>query len=66
MGHIFLVNRETGKPLLPVEERRVPQGGVPGEELSPTQPFPVLPPPLDPETLTPGDAWEVQSSPRAD
>jgi len=64
MGHIFLLNRETGKPLLPVEERRVPQGGAPGEELSPTQPFPVLPPPLDPETLTPGDAWGITEEDR--
>jgi quinoprotein glucose dehydrogenase len=64
MGHIFLLNRETGKPLLPVEERRVPQGGAPGEALSPTQPFPVLPPPLDPETLTPGDAWGITEEDR--
>ena len=64
MGHIFLLNRESGKPLLPVEERRVPQGGVPGEELSPTQPFPVLPPPLDPETLTADDAWGITEEDR--
>jgi quinoprotein glucose dehydrogenase len=64
MGHIFLLNRETGKPLFPVEERRVPQGGAPGEELSPTQPFPVLPPPLDPETLTPDDAWGITEEDR--
>jgi quinoprotein glucose dehydrogenase len=64
MGHIFLLNRETGKPIFPVEERRVPQGGAPGEELSPTQPFPVLPPPLDPETLTPDDAWGITEDDR--
>ena len=64
MGHIFLLNRETGKLLLPVEERRVPQGGAPGEELSPTQPFPILPPPLDPETLTPDDAWGITAEDR--
>ena len=39
-GHIFILNRETGAPLFPVEERAVPQGGLPGEILSPTQPFP--------------------------
>jgi len=64
MGHVFLLNRETGKPLFPVEERRVPQGAAPGEELSPTQPFPVLPPPLDPETLTSEDVWGITEEDR--
>ena len=58
MGHLFLLDRETGEPLYPVEERPVPQAGaVPGETLSPTQPFPVHPPPLHPATLRPEDAW---------
>ena len=48
MGHLFLLDRATGEPLFPVEERPVPQGGVPGETLSPTQPFPTHPPPLHP------------------
>lgn len=46
MGFVFLLNRETGEPLYPIEERAVPQGGVEGEQLSPTQPFPTHPPPL--------------------
>ncbi len=41
IGHYFLLDRETGKPLLPVEERPVPRSDVPGEAASPTQPFPV-------------------------
>jgi quinoprotein glucose dehydrogenase len=53
MGHIFLLDRETGEPLYPVEERPVPQGGVPGEVLSPTQPFPTHPAPLHPLDLEP-------------
>lgn len=53
MGHIFLLDRETGVPLYPVEERPVPQGGVPGEHLSPTQPFPTHPAPLHPTALSP-------------
>ena len=57
MGHLFLLQRETGEPLYPVEERPVPQGGVPGEVLSPTQPFPTHPPPLHPHGLEPEDAW---------
>jgi quinoprotein glucose dehydrogenase len=64
MGHVFLLDRETGKPLLPVEERPVPQSAAPGEELSPTQPFPILPPPLGPETLTPEDAWGITEADR--
>jgi quinoprotein glucose dehydrogenase len=40
-GHLYVLNRETGEPLLPVDERPVPQGGaVPGEYVAPTQPFP--------------------------
>jgi quinoprotein glucose dehydrogenase len=64
MGPIVVLNRETGKPLFPVEERRVPQGGAPGEELSPTQPFPVLPAPLGPETLTADDVWGITEADR--
>jgi len=58
MGHIFLLNRETGLPLYPVEERPVPQAGaVPEETLSPTQPFPTHPAPLHPTALGVDDAW---------
>jgi quinoprotein glucose dehydrogenase len=41
MGHYFVLDRENGKPLLPVEERPVPRSDVPGEFASATQPFPV-------------------------
>ena len=58
MGHLFLLDRETGEPLYPVEERPVPQAGaVPQEALSPTQPFPTHPKPIHPPDLTPDDAW---------
>jgi quinoprotein glucose dehydrogenase len=40
-GEIFFLDRATGKPILPVEERPVPQGAVPGERLSRTQPYSV-------------------------
>lgn len=40
MGHYFVLDRENGKPLLPVEERPVPRSDVPGEVASATQPFP--------------------------
>ena len=55
-GHIFLLDRVTGKPLFPVEERPVPKSDVPGEEASPTQPFPTLPPPLASQHVTSADA----------
>ncbi|MFC0304009.1 membrane-bound PQQ-dependent dehydrogenase, glucose/quinate/shikimate family [Rhizorhabdus histidinilytica] len=43
-GELFLLDRVTGSPIAPVEERPVPQGGTaPGEWLSPTQPFSSLP-----------------------
>lgn len=48
MGHIFLLDRETGEPLFPVEERPVPKSDIPGEALSPTQPFPTHPQPIHP------------------
>jgi quinoprotein glucose dehydrogenase len=58
LGMLFFLDRETGAPLFPVEERPVPQAGaVPGEYLSPTQPFPTKPEPLHPLALEPDDAF---------
>jgi len=48
-GNYFILNRETGKPIFGVEERRVPRSDVAGEASSPTQPFPVAPKPLAPQ-----------------
>ncbi len=56
-GLVFVFDRETGEPFFPVEERAVPTDGVPGEALSPTQPFPTKPPPLMKTGVTPDDAW---------
>ncbi|NKB45193.1 MAG: PQQ-binding-like beta-propeller repeat protein [Alphaproteobacteria bacterium] len=57
-GLVFVLHRETGEPIFGVEERPVPtDGAVPGEVLSPTQPFPVKPPPLIKTGITPDDAW---------
>lgn len=42
-GEIFLLNRVTGEPIAEVEERAVPQGGVPEDWTAPTQPYSALP-----------------------
>jgi membrane-bound PQQ-dependent dehydrogenase (glucose/quinate/shikimate family) len=52
MGFVFVLNRLTGKPLFPVEERKVPQSDVPGEVTWPTQPFPLKPAPLARQSMT--------------
>lgn len=57
MGLLFVLNRETGEPLFPVEERPVPQGGPAPEAVSPTQPYPVLPAALHPDELTEDDMF---------
>jgi quinoprotein glucose dehydrogenase len=49
---MFILNRVTGKPIYGVEERPVPQSNVPGEQTSPTQPFPVVTEPLSQNTLS--------------
>jgi quinoprotein glucose dehydrogenase len=56
-GFVFVLDRDTGKPVWPVEERSVPQGGAAGEQLSPTQPFPTHVPVLVPQTISPDDAF---------
>jgi len=64
-GLIFVLNRETGVPVFPVEERPVPTDGVPGEVLSPTQPFPVRPAPVGATQYTVDDAWGFTAFDRA-
>jgi glucose dehydrogenase len=54
---MFFLNRETGKPIYPVEERPVPQSDIPGEETSKTQPFPVKPPPLARLSIKPDEIF---------
>ncbi|MFP6615642.1 MAG: pyrroloquinoline quinone-dependent dehydrogenase, partial [Candidatus Hydrogenedentota bacterium] len=51
----YVFNRETGKPIWPIEERAVPQSTVPGERTSPTQPFPTKPAPFDQQGFTEDD-----------
>lgn len=59
-GHLFVLDRDTGKPLFPVEERAVPRSTIPGEEAWPTQPFPVKLRPLHPSSpVAAADVWGV-------
>jgi quinoprotein glucose dehydrogenase len=58
-GFLYVLNRDTGVPVFPVEERPVPQTDVPGEVTSPTQPFPLAPPALVPQKLSADDAWGI-------
>jgi quinoprotein glucose dehydrogenase len=63
-GFLYVLNRDTGKPVFPVEERAVPASDVPGETSSPTQPFPLAPPPLTPQHFSLGDAWGPSAADR--
>jgi quinoprotein glucose dehydrogenase len=56
-GFVFVLDRDTGEPVFPVEERAVPQNGVAGEALSPTQPFPTHVPALVPQHLKKDDVF---------
>jgi quinoprotein glucose dehydrogenase len=54
-GHVFVLDRETGEALFPVEERPVPASDLEGEQAWPTQPVPTTPPPFARQTFTEGD-----------
>ncbi len=56
-GMVFTFHRYTGEPFFEIEERPVPTDGLPEDDVSPTQPFPVKPPPLVKHGIGPEDAW---------
>jgi len=58
-GFAFVFDRVTGEPIWPIEERPVPQSDVPGEQTSPTQPFPTRPPAFSPQGVTLDDAFDL-------
>jgi quinoprotein glucose dehydrogenase len=58
-GFVFVLDRDTGKPVWPVEERAVPQGGTEGEQLSPTQPYPTHVPALMPQQFSGADIFRL-------
>jgi quinoprotein glucose dehydrogenase len=61
-GFVWVFDRVTGKPLWPVEDRRVPKSTMPGEETWVTQPFPTKPPPFARQTFTADDLSPFLSS----
>ena len=64
-GHVFVFDRENGTPLLPVEERPVPQSDLEGERTWPTQPLPLVPPPIARQRLTEDDLTDLSPESRA-
>lgn len=54
-GFTYVFDRVTGKPVWPIEERSVPPSDIPGEQLSPTQPFPTKPPAFDRQGISEHD-----------
>ncbi len=58
-GFVFVLDRDSGEPLFPVEEVPFPASNVPGEVAWPTQPVPSKPPPLVPQTLGAADLWDA-------
>ena len=57
-GFVYVLDRRTGEPVWPIEERPVPASAVPGEKTSPTQPFPTRPPPFDRQGFTDDDVMD--------
>jgi quinoprotein glucose dehydrogenase len=64
-GYVFLLDRETGKPLFEVQEQPVPASDVPGERASPTQPIPVKPPPFSAQFLDESNVTDIGEANRA-
>ena len=62
-GFVFVLDRKTGKPLFPVEYRKVPASRLEGEKLAETQPYPVKPPPFTRQEFT--EAMVTQRTPEA-
>src|SRR5439155_1660675 len=62
----YVLDRVTGKPVWPIEERPVPPSTVPGEKASPTQPFPTRPPAFDRQGVTIDDLIDFTPELRAE
>ncbi len=60
-GFLFVLDRQTGRPIFPVEETPVPASDIPGEQASPTQPVPVKPAPLVRQSITESDLTDLSA-----
>jgi quinoprotein glucose dehydrogenase len=58
-GMLFILHRETGEPVFPVEERAVPASSIAGEQAARTQPFTTVTPPLSPHRFSAADAFGI-------
>lgn len=58
-GYVFLFHRDTGLPLFPIEERKVPKSDLIGEEAWETQPFPLKPPPFSRQRFTENEITNI-------
>jgi len=63
-GQLFVLDRDTGVPVFPVEERPVPKSDIAGEQASPTQPFNTVIPPLSPQRLASDGAFGLTPADR--
>jgi quinoprotein glucose dehydrogenase len=63
---VFVLDRVTGEPVWPIEERPVPASTVPGEIAAATQPFPTKPPPVDRQGLSVDDLIDFTPQLRAE
>jgi quinoprotein glucose dehydrogenase len=64
-GVVFVFDRVTGEPLWPIYEKPVPQTSLPGEQTWPTQPFPLMPPPLMRQIYTEDDVSNISPAAHA-
>ncbi len=65
-GFVFVFDRRTGEPVWPISERPVPPSTVPGEHASPTQPYPLKPPPFERQGITKEDLIDFTPELRAE
>jgi quinoprotein glucose dehydrogenase len=64
-GMLYVLNRETGVPIFPVDERAVPPSDIPTEQASRTQPFTTAVAPLSPHRFTVDQVWGLSDADRA-
>ena len=64
-GMLFVLDRDNGRPVFPIEERPVPKSTIPLEEASPTQPFTTAIAPLSPHRFTVDEVWGISDEDKA-